>query len=438
MNPQQLQALLASSNPHWSSGVVAPIDLTYQRDVLPIIARELDNHPLIIALTGSRRVGKSYLLKQLMHRLLSTDRVPQTNILYLSFGTQLSDPDILAAALELYVRVFRNPKYRAYIFLDEVQYVPYWQDQIKKMYDQQLNLKIVVTGSSSLFYRQPSKESLAGRIIKKRLRPLSFGEYLRFADIAPLPSPWPLGTVPTRAYAQFVADLPLYRIEFTRYLARGSFPELVRFPGLSASEYMTNFIDQVVNYDMAVLFPKINRTIVFQIIQLLSLSISQEYSMHALATRFGVGRGEVGDYVRALEELGIFQTCNNGYFRKQRAILSASKKLYTFNSTLAITINGFDERYLADSRIFGQYVENYVFTRLVDRYTRLVYYREPGASREIDFITDTDAFEVKAGVVGNITRYEQIAQKIKRRLILLTEGDWAVRGDGVYVPWYLL
>ena len=82
------------------------------------------------------------------------------------------------------------------------------------------DVKFIVSGSTSLFYRQKSKESLAGRILKRKLGALNFHEYLRFKNIEE----------PSRDRAKFVSNLTIYKTEFKKYLSVGQYPEIVANP----------------------------------------------------------------------------------------------------------------------------------------------------------------------------------------------------------------
>jgi len=73
-------------------------------------------------------------------------------------------------------------KEKIIIFLDEIQKLPDFQNQLKIYYDLYPNLKFFISGSTSLFIRKKSQESLVGRIKSLFLTPLSFEEYLLFTD----------------------------------------------------------------------------------------------------------------------------------------------------------------------------------------------------------------------------------------------------------------
>ena len=63
---------------------------------------------------------------------------------------------------------------KVFIFLDEVQYISYWQDVVKTYYDQSERIKFFVSGSTALFIKKKAQESLAGRIVEIIVPPRNF------------------------------------------------------------------------------------------------------------------------------------------------------------------------------------------------------------------------------------------------------------------------
>lgn len=146
------------------------------------------------------------------------------------------------------------PEKKRNIFFDEVQYIDYWQDQIKYSYDLLSDVKFIVLGSTSLFYRQKSKESLAGRIVKYKLGALNFHEYLRFKNIE----------APSKDRAKFVSNLSIYKTEFKKYLAFGQYPEIVVNPELDPKKYIMDLSDQIINFDIPYFFSQNQQTIILE------------------------------------------------------------------------------------------------------------------------------------------------------------------------------
>src|SRR3989344_2935044 len=161
----QIIASMRDFNPWWEE----KFKLEYkEREIYSKIKKFLDM-PQIIALTGLRRVGKTTIMLKIVEEWLSSGFNPQ-NIFLFSFddfkGSSLKE------LIEEYERV-NNKKLsdERFLFLfDEIQKIDNWQEQIKIIYDiYKGNIKIIVSGSESLFIRKKFKESLAGRIFEFKI-----------------------------------------------------------------------------------------------------------------------------------------------------------------------------------------------------------------------------------------------------------------------------
>src|SRR3989344_2570833 len=406
MNLYNLEQLLVSQNPQWVSGEIGAIG--FPRDIFAEFNQDLTKRKLILTLSGPRRSGKTFLMKQSMRWLSKNKHVPLKNICYFQFSGSLNEKNIISAVLDLFLKKFAGLG-RKYIFLDEIQYVDYWQDQIKFAYDLSEDIKFIVSGSTSLFYRQKSKESLAGRILKYKLGALNFHEYLRFRNIED-PSP---------ERAKFVSNQTVYKTEFKKYLSVGQYPEIVTNPELDPKKYILDLSDQIINFDIPYFSAKVDRQLFLSVVKTLSFDLAQEYSANNLAKILETDRRIITEDVRILEEIGLFGVCYNSGFKSMRKKLSGSKKIYGLNLNLSLHLNGFDESYLNDTRVFGRYFENYVFMRLLEKYGKIEYYRIGG--RELDFVTPDAAFEIKTGNSSDTSKYEELSIKLKKKFNLISE-----------------
>lgn len=308
-----------------------------------------------------------------MRWLAENKHIPYKNICYFQFSGSLNEKNIIHGVIDLFLKKYAGKKEK-YIFLDEVQYVDFWQDQIKYSYDLLSDVKFIVSGSTSLFYRQKSKESLAGRIAKYQIGALNFHEYLRFKNIEE----------PAKDRARFVSNLAIYQTEFKKYLAFGQYPEIVANPELDPKKYIMDLSDQVINFDIPYFSAKINRQLFLSVVKTLSFDLAQEYSANRLAKTLEADRREIAEYVKILEETNLFKVCYNGGFKSMRKKLSGSKKIYSLNLNFSLNLNGFDVSYLNDTRVFGRYFENYIFMRILEKYGKIEYYRIEG--KELDFV----------------------------------------------------
>jgi len=137
------------------------------------IARHIDaqllNHfqkyKQAIVLLGPRQAGKTTLVKRIFPKAF-----------YLT-----CDNEPVKKAFESYdINYYRQiiPSSATHLILDEANLLDNPGRAGKILVDQMTELKIIITGSSSLTIRQKTIESMAGRFVEYKLFPLTFDEYL--------------------------------------------------------------------------------------------------------------------------------------------------------------------------------------------------------------------------------------------------------------------
>jgi hypothetical protein len=179
---------IIDQNPWWIDKQYLPEETSWpHRDLFSKVSRDISKN-LIQLITGLRRVGKSTILKQIISQLLK-ENVPPDHILYFSFDKHaiLKKSATFESLIDIYLnqrlqkRIFEMSD-RVYLFIDEIQYVDYWQDIIKRYYDINKTMKFIISGSQSIKLQGKSKESLAGRLIEYKASILSIREYLNISD----------------------------------------------------------------------------------------------------------------------------------------------------------------------------------------------------------------------------------------------------------------
>ena len=147
----------------------------------PLLRHLPVDQPGVYSITGSRRVGKSTVLKQWMADLLDAGVQPR-RIVYLT-GELIDDHHALVSLLGRIVPD-RSPASPAYLLLDEVTYIRDWDRGVKHLVDAGLleDVVLVLTGSDSVLIREararlPGRRGRAPRV-DFHLYPLSFSEYL--------------------------------------------------------------------------------------------------------------------------------------------------------------------------------------------------------------------------------------------------------------------
>ncbi len=147
------------------------------------------NNKLVKVLTGQRRVGKSYLLRQIINKLVVEKNVDPKNIFYLNKEFLAFDEINNYADLEKVFEYYRNTlnvKGKIYIFLDEVQNIENWEIFVNS-YAQDFtnNYEVFITGSNSKLLSGELASLLSGRYIQFEIYPFSFEEYVDYKKLNP-------------------------------------------------------------------------------------------------------------------------------------------------------------------------------------------------------------------------------------------------------------
>src|SRR3989344_2713661 len=173
MENKRLFDALERSNPWWKGN----FELDYKPRNIYEEIKKFTKSKQIISLTGLRRTGKTTILFKIVKDSIKEYR--KENIIYFSFDDfrEIRLLDVIDAYFEL----IKRDNDKSYLFLfDEVQKVIGWEEQLKRIYDENKKFKIVISGSESLFIKKGTRESLAGRMFEFQIKTLSFKEFLNF------------------------------------------------------------------------------------------------------------------------------------------------------------------------------------------------------------------------------------------------------------------
>ena len=132
---------------------------------------------LIKVVTGIRRCGKSSLL-ELMEEHLRENGVAAEQIVSMNFES-MQYADMNSKALYQAVMERKLAGKRLYLFFDEVQKVPQWQNAVNS-FRIDLDCDIYVTGSNAFLLSSELSTYLSGRYVEVKMLPLSFAEFLDF------------------------------------------------------------------------------------------------------------------------------------------------------------------------------------------------------------------------------------------------------------------
>ena len=133
--------------------------------------------PIIKVLTGQRRVGKSYILKQTIQHIEQVDET--ANILYINKESLAFEAIKTASDLNDYVLKNTKESVKNYIFVDEIQEITQFEKAMRSLllnpiYD------LYCTGSNAKMLSGELSTFLSGRYIEIPVYSLSYTEFLAF------------------------------------------------------------------------------------------------------------------------------------------------------------------------------------------------------------------------------------------------------------------
>jgi len=152
--------------------IVRPV---YTERIKPFIGKQI-----IKVLTGQRRVGKSYIMFQLMDFIKGDN--PSANIVYINceleqFAHLQNNTD-----LNDYLRDQFSDDKENYLFIDEIQEIESFQLTLRSLFAEN-KCDIFCTGSNARMLSGELASSLSGRYIEFNIHSLSFSEFLAFHQL---------------------------------------------------------------------------------------------------------------------------------------------------------------------------------------------------------------------------------------------------------------
>ncbi len=319
---------------------------------------------LVKVLTGQRRTGKSYLLRQVIQWLLDQGINPK-NIFYLNkemyeFNT-LADGKDLFDLVEEY-RSQLNPEGRIYLLLDEVQSIKGWE-KVVNSYSQnpKTGIEVFITGSNSTLLSGELATWLSGRYVTFTVFPFSFQEYAGSQDLQP------------------------GRETMVRYLKSGGMPELLYLSDDEMKQhYIQSLRDTILLRDIVQRYHVKDAWLLESLFNYLVSQTGRLFSVNNIVNYFHsqkikTNHETVTNYLQYLKHSYLIHEVPR-YHIKAKEILSGVRKYY---------LNDVSFRNYSQLRMetgLSQNIENMVFLHyLMEEYTIYV-----GAltSREVDFIIE--------------------------------------------------
>ncbi|MCH5185675.1 MAG: ATP-binding protein [Oscillospiraceae bacterium] len=130
---------------------------------------------IIKVISGIRRCGKSTLF-ELYKEYLLNNGIEKNRIISVDFEDMDYEELTDYRKLYQYIKDRLLPDGMNYIFLDEIQHVPYFEKTVDSLFIKK-NVDLYITGSNAYFIFGEFATLLSGRYIELKMLPLSFAEY---------------------------------------------------------------------------------------------------------------------------------------------------------------------------------------------------------------------------------------------------------------------
>ncbi len=257
-----------------------------------------------VVLLGPRRVGKTFMLKQLVHEAIEAG-IDRRAILYAGIDA----PIYAGISLEHFLHFMPELPDGAnrLVIFDEIQYLKDWERHLKDLVDNYSHIKFVASGSAAAALRLKSQESGAGRFSDFMLPALTFYEFLNFLG----ESEKYIGTAITAEEKQkanggwyVVRDIKALNSRFIDYLNYGGYPEAVLNEEIrkNPEQFIKNdIIDKVLLKDLPSLYGINQIQELNKLFSFLAYNTGNEASLENITQESGITKPTVIRYIKYLE-----------------------------------------------------------------------------------------------------------------------------------------
>ena len=344
-----------------------------------LIMRLQEPRRTIQVVAGPRQVGKTTLVKQVLQQLSTPSRFFNAD------GVEPDDKDWIAARWEEVRALMHFNQYQEMVLVvDEVHKINNWSEQVKREWDadtfNDVNIKVVLLGSSRLLLKKGLTESLAGRFEMLSMTHWSFQEMQE-----------------------------AFGWDINQYVYFGGYP--------GSAPYVNNEARWRKYMRESIIAPAIEKDV------LQTTYIYKPALMHQL---FHLGCAYSGELLSYNKMLGLLQDAGNAttlvnylevlgesklltglpkYVKDASRKYRTIPKLQVYNNALltALTEGVSYEKVFTDPQLWGRWVESAVGCYLLDKADELdcdlFYWRED--NEEVDFVLRRAdkllAIEVKSG-----------------------------------------
>ncbi len=267
---------------------------------------------LVRVLVGQRRVGKSYIMRQVIGNLLDRGVQPENtlyiNMEYLEYRFIKNEHD-LVSFFEFYVAE-KQVKGDVHLFIDEVQNIASWEKAINALsQDFTRKINVYLTGSNAQLLSGELATYLSGRYVQFLVLPFSYNEFVA------------------------IKGLQKSKAAFLDYLQTGGMPELFRLPDdESKRQYLSAVYDTVLLRDVVERHQVRDVALLKDVFAFIVNNVGNLLSVANLVNFFKDQKRKtnyetVAQYLQYLEDAFLIHKCER-YNIKGKELLKGNVKYY--------------------------------------------------------------------------------------------------------------
>ncbi len=363
------------------------------RQISQKISKYISKTSRAIIIIGQRRVGKTFLLKNLM----------QKGDLYYDFE-EFVDHSLFQRNVAQLQNIFgEKPKK---VIFDEIQYLDDAGSIIKLIHDHLPHIKLLASGSASFLLMQNIGDSAMGRKVVFTMYPLTLREMIG-ASLEDYKGIGGFDTLLSKA----TLDANTQQV-----LVYGSLPEVFNESDLAIKKaILKEYISSLLYKDIFSIEGIRNSSKIVKLTQLLALQVGNLVNPNELARQLEVSRDTVVRYIDLLEKFSIINEVASYSKNPRKEISKQSKVYFTDLGVLNALVGDFRPIAMRNTNSLGGLFENLVYNTLKANFEyfdtgHTIHFWRDRNGYEVDFVLTNSQtgkltpIEVKYGAGVNLTK----------------------------------
>ena len=335
----------------------------------------------IIALIGSRQVGKTTLMNNLYKKLETKKKK------FISFENQ-KILSLFESNIDEFIEEY--VKEQEYLFIDEIQYSKTSGKHLKYIFDE-YKLKIIISGSSATDLSINSLSFLVGRVLVYEIYPFTFEEFLSYNDNT-------LISMYQRGISK--ETLSFLEIYFEEFLQYGGYPQIVKESLIEDKQ------DNLLNLVNSYLLKEIREILSFEnsheyekLLEILSIKNGDILNKSNVAGDSGIKINKIDSMISILEKTYIINLLRPVQIQTIKELIKSPKLYFLDLGFRNAIMENFSKSNLRVDK--GFIYETFILSELKKYGLSPKFYNYKNSS-EVDFIIEKDgksiAIEIKSSI----------------------------------------